>query len=247
MINDCELEVTEIIRMMDAGSTEPVLCRCNDDRLYVIKTTASVPRKQLIHELVASGLAKVIGLPIPDFAVVYIPDDIVNYLPPNLRGKLSIGYAFASLFIPDSTSISFKNAHEVIDVDKQKTIYLFDRIINNSDRNLSTMGGNVNIIYNVKKQSYYLIDHNLAFDASCTLSQFAYHVFSPSQRSWSYDMVDVLAIEDIIESLNEKCSELLLILPTEWIDELPDKDQVIQSIISILARGKDAIFRSSIT
>ncbi|RUT65400.1 hypothetical protein CKG00_02540 [Morganella morganii] len=214
MVKNCQLEVIEAIRIMEAGSTEPVLCKCDDGHLYVVKTTASVPRKQLIHELLASGLDKSIGLPTPDFFVVYIPDDLVSYLPPNLRGKLSLGYAFASLFIPDAACISFKGAHEVIDLKKQKEIYLFDRIINNSDRNLSEIGGNVNIIYNIKKQSYYLIDHNLAFDASCTLPQFECHVFSPSHRAWTYDMVDSILVEDIIEHLNEKCSELLLTIPS---------------------------------
>ncbi|UNH39944.1 HipA family kinase [Moellerella wisconsensis] len=232
---------------MESGSTEPALCKCDDGALYVIKTTASVPRKQLIHELVASSLARCIGLPIPDFAVVYISDELVEYLPPSLKGKLCAGYAFASLFIPNSTSISFNDAHKEIDLDKQKMIYLFDRVTNNSDRSLSEVDGNVNIIYNVKKQNYYLIDHNLAFDASCTPTQFAYHVYSPRHRKWSYDMVDVILIEDTIEILNEKCHEFLLTLPSEWIDELSDKDHIIQNVIGILARGKDALFRSSIT
>lgn len=247
MSNDRQLEVTEVIRIMEAGSTEPVLCKCDDNALYVIKTTASVPRKQLIHELVASSLARCIGLPIPEFAVVYISEELIDYLPPDIKGKLSSGYAFASLFIPDSTPISFTDAHKAIDLLKQKMIYLFDRVTNNSDRSLSEIDGNVNIIYDVKKQNYYLIDHNLAFDASCTLEQFEYHVYSPRHRTWSYDMIDVIWIEDIIKTLNDNCNELLLSLPSEWVDELPDKDHVIQNIIDILARGKNTLFRSSIT
>ncbi|HIC2887037.1 TPA: HipA family kinase [Morganella morganii] len=246
MNSNNHIEVTEVIRIMDAGATQPVLCRCNDGNLYVIKSTASASRKELVHEFVAASLAKYICLSIPDFAIIYIPNEIVDYLPPQLKGRLSQGYAFASYYIRDSANISFDMAHQAIDLQSQKKIYLFDRVINNSDRTLSDMGGNVNIIYNVKEQRYYLIDHNLAFDPNCQDADFNYHVYSPRHRSWEYDMVDATSNEDLLNSVNSVCPGIVAGLPDEWLGDDQTKQHVIDNILSILARGRNDSFRRAI-
>lgn len=246
MQNDNELEVIEAIRFMDAGSTKPILCRCNDNELYVIKSTATTSRKELIHEFIASTIAKRIHLPIPNFAITYVPHDIVDYLPPHFNRGLSHGYAFASRYISDSANISFSMAHQMIDVQKQKEIYLFDRIVNNSDRTLSPLGGNVNIIYNIKKQSYYLIDHNLAFASNVVEGEFEYHVFSPKHRDWVYDMFDAISIEDIANVINDICPDILSQLPDDWTGDELNKNEIFANILSTVARGNDESFRSSI-
>ncbi|MGJ0579308.1 HipA family kinase [Xenorhabdus bovienii] len=246
MSADDELHVIELVRKMDEGSTQPFLCRCNDDQLYVVKSTASMPRIELIHEITASILAQSIDLPIPDFKIVYVSDDFVEYLPTLYKGGISSGYAYASKFIEDSATINFGLAHEAIDIQKQKLIYLFDRLVNNSDRNLSKQGGNVNIIYNYKKQRYYLIDHNLAFDSECTLSQFDYHVFSPRHRDWVFDMLDCENVVDIVSTLKKKLTESISSLPSDWANELPDKDAALNNITSLIDRGFNQEFRSTI-
>ncbi|OTA16048.1 hypothetical protein Xbed_03520 [Xenorhabdus beddingii] len=241
-----ELYVVELVRKMEEGSTQPFLCRCNDDQLYVVKSTASMPRVELIHEFMASILAQSIKLPIPDFKIVYISDDFVEYLPPTYKGGINPGYAYASKFIEDSATINFGLAHDAIDEQEQKLIYFFDRLINNSDRNLSKQGGNVNIIYNYKKQRYYLIDHNLAFDPKCTLLQFEYHVFSPCHRNWIFDMLDREEVVDTVSILKDKITESIPSLPDEWINELPDKDAVLNNITLLVDRGFNQKFRSTI-
>ncbi|QPE18754.1 hypothetical protein IMQ36_06480 [Providencia rettgeri] len=246
MQNNNRLEVTGTIRQMDAGSTNPILCSCDDGNIYVVKSNASVPRRELIHEYVASVLAKKINLPIPDFAIVYVPNEIVDFLPPDLRGKLSCGYAFASRYIEDSASITFTLAHQLIDIQKQKEIYLFDRLINNSDRSLTKLGGNVNIIYNIKKQSYYLIDHNLAFDPYCDISMFDFHVFSPKNRSWQYDMFDSISNEELIECINSSCDDALAEIPSEWVDDGLSKNNIYNNILHTVARGRSGEFLGTI-
>ncbi|MFD0706847.1 MULTISPECIES: HipA family kinase [Photorhabdus] len=64
----------------------------------------------------------------------------------------------------------------------------------------------------------YLIDHNLAFDPQCDISEFDLHVFSPRHRDWVYDL----------------------------LDDLPEKDAVLNSVTSLLNRGSDQNFRSTI-
>lgn len=45
--------VIEIIRRINEGSTQPFLCKCDDGKLYVLKSKPSMPPKNLVAEFVA--------------------------------------------------------------------------------------------------------------------------------------------------------------------------------------------------
>ncbi|MBD1226703.1 HipA family kinase [Xenorhabdus griffiniae] len=213
MLSDV-INVVEIIRKMSDGSTEPYLCKCDDGGLYVVKSQPKMPKLQLIHELIASYLAKSINLPLPDIKVVYISRELLAFMP-CLTGELSEGHAFVTKYIPDSACITYHQAHTKIEKSYQKLIYFFDRLINNSDRNLTAKGGNVNIIYNYKTNRYYLIDHNLAFMSPCESNEFDYHVFSPINRDWDFDRVDKYELDDVVENILYSFSYSIIKIPSE--------------------------------
>ncbi|MDC9580821.1 hypothetical protein PSI15_04415 [Xenorhabdus sp. PR6a] len=243
MISDV-INVVEIIRKMSDGSTEPYLCKCDDGYLYVVKSQPKMPKLQLIHELMASYLAKSINLPMPEIKVVYVSRELLAFMP-CLIGELSEGHAFATKYIPDSAGITYHQAHTKIEKSYQKLIYFFDRLINNSDRNLTEKGGNVNIIYNYKTNGYYLIDHNLAFMSSCELNEFDYHIFSPINRSWYFDRVDKCELDNVVENILYCFNNSIVKIPSEWYEDL-DYQFIINNINKILNRGYSEEFRSSI-
>ncbi|MDH8431332.1 hypothetical protein QIG28_27360, partial [Klebsiella pneumoniae] len=67
----------------------------------------------------------------------------------------------------------------IIPIEQQKLIYVFDKWVLNADRTLTDKGGNVNIIYDVGNDKYYLIDHNLSFDQNAEPDDFLVHVYGP--------------------------------------------------------------------
>ncbi|AYA41339.1 hypothetical protein HZS38_13285 [Xenorhabdus nematophila] len=122
MISDM-INVIEIIRKMSSGSTEPYLCKCDDGHLYVVKSQPKMLKLQLIHELMASYLAKNIDLPMSEIKVVYISGELLTFMS-CLKGELSEGNAFATKYISDSASITYHQAHTKIDNRHQKLIYI---------------------------------------------------------------------------------------------------------------------------
>ncbi|WP_227542068.1 HipA family kinase [Klebsiella pneumoniae] len=62
-----------------------------------MKSKPSMPPKNLVAEFVA-GWASDIGLPIPDFKVVFVPEELIEYTP-ELKREISTGHAFASQYI----------------------------------------------------------------------------------------------------------------------------------------------------
>ena len=98
----------------------------------------------------------------------------------------------------------------------KREMALFDWWILNGDRTLSESGGNPNILWAAPDLGPYVIDHNLAFDESVTLSSLERdHIFGSSLR----EIVDT-------ERLRHAFAERLNVCLTHWEDiwrEVPDR------------------------
>jgi len=240
------LRVTEIIRRIPDCATEPFLCKCDDGELYVVEGMPSVPRVQLIAEWVSAHIGLELGLSLPEFGMAYVDRSLTQYVP-EWRNALNEGYAFATKFIPGVSPITFIQAHSNVEEQEQKKIYLFDRWINNSDRTLSPHSGNVNIIFDYRNNSYYLIDHNLAFDQDDDDEAFDYHVYAPRHRKWCFDIVDKPQSED--ELIRTKAILPLCVerIHDEWLPETQEgRDECFARIEKLLNRNTTDLFWSKI-
>ncbi|WP_255478908.1 HipA family kinase [Pantoea sp. ME81] len=238
-----KISVVEFIRRIKEGSTKPILCRCDDGKKYIVKSMPLMPPKHLLAEFISACLASDLGLPLPDFNVVYIPEELLEFSP-ELKDEIKSGYAFATLYIENAVSLTFAQSRNerVIPVDEQKRIYLFDRWVMNGDRSLTAKGGNVNMLYDVQHDRYYLIDHNLAFDQNADAGDFDYHVYSHKSREWAFDMVDRVVQKEKL--LNAYCR-----MPHFWEDVPEDwcvDQDFINSIETTLTRAETDEFWSSI-
>ncbi|MBH0124911.1 HipA family kinase [Enterobacter sp. ESY66] len=240
------LRVTEIVRRITDCATEPFLCKCDDGELYVVKGMPSVPRVQLIAEWVSAHIGSELGLSLPDFGMAYVDKALTQYVP-EWRNALNEGFAFATKFIPGVAPITFTQAHTSINEQEQKKIYLFDRWINNSDRTLSPQGGNVNIIFDYRNDSYYLIDHNLAFDQNDDDTSFDYHVYAPRHRKWWFDIVDRPQSEDELTRTKAVYPLCIGHIPDEWLPETEqEREQCFTRIEELLNRNETEEFWSTI-
>lgn len=212
--------VVEIIRPMNEGSTRPYLCKCDDGFMYVLKSKPSMTQKNLLSELISGCLAKSIGLPLPEFKIVFVPEELVEFTP-DLQRDISTGHAFASQYIEGAVALTFTQSRNetIIPIEQQKLIYLLDNVILNGDRTLTEKGGNVNILYDVSHDKYYLIDHNLSFDQDVQPDDFLWHVYSPRSRKWVYDMIDRVIYRQKVLDCTKKLPEIMGLIPTDWIVE----------------------------
>lgn len=240
------LQVIEIIKRIPDCATQPFLCKCEDGELYVVKGMPCVPKRQLIAEWVSACLAKEMKLSIPEFRIVYVDKSLTEFVP-EWRDELYEGYAFATKFISGVSPITFTQAHSHVDINTQKKIYLFDRLVNNSDRTLSPKGGNVNIIFDYQNNRHYLIDHNLAFDHHEAEDEFDYHVYSNRHRTWILDLLDRISIGDEVNQVKEILPQAFKDMPNEWcLDDPVENNDFLIFVEETLQRGCNEDFWSTI-
>ncbi|EMO5719499.1 TPA: hypothetical protein I3599_000674 [Enterobacter cloacae] len=226
--------VVEVIRRINEGSTKPFLCKCDDGRLYVLKSKPSMPPKNLLAEFISACLANDVGLPLPDFKIVYVPEELVEYSP-ELQRDICSGHAFASLYIDGAVALTFTQSRNnaIIPLEQQKLIYVFDRWILNADRTLTSQGGNVNILYDVGNDKYYLIDHNLSFDENAGPDDFTVHVYGPGNRAWELDLVDRIEYRQKVADSLAKLPAIFDDIPEEWIVD----DEFLPFVSNTLDKG----------
>ncbi len=239
------LQVIAYTRRMNDGMTKPFLCTCQDGLAYIVKGRPKLRPKELVAEFIAAHLAKQIGLPCPDFCIVDVDCGLIEFMP-DLRGELLPGPAFATRFIENASIINIQQARSAVTIQEQKKIFFFDRWINNADRSLTDIGGNVNIIYDAFNNRYYLIDHNLAFAQDTRSHEYDVHVYSPNGRPWVFDMLDEPELMDLandaISSVEEKFNQL----PDEWFSTDEERRLMLNEIMNCLNRVYDREFWSNI-
>lgn len=179
----------KIIKEIQTSGSAPLLILGNDARLYYAKTTTTtVPRVELINEIVCGYLAQCWGLQVPPICLVDIPTSVVqNYVHEN--GKLSSRYdnvTFDDNPFFGSQQISAieldRYFHGLQNISEYKLfnnpldlikIGVFDIWIGNKDRKPE----NPNILLDVDgKFTFRPIDHTAAF-AHCTNYQQVNDIF----------------------------------------------------------------------
>lgn len=169
------LQIVEILHRSEQGVTRPFLCRCEDDRLYYVKGRGAGPRS-LLCEWLGGHLARAFGLPLPEFAIVQASQDLIDLFPEG--SDLGVGPAFASLQIRDPQWFTVAHVSDV-PVALQRDVLVFDWWVRNSDRTLTVLGGNPNLLWDTADNKLVVIDHNAAFDRDFDAAQFVQtHVFS---------------------------------------------------------------------
>lgn len=196
-------------------------------------------------EFISAHLARQMGLPCPDFCIVDVGEEIIEFMP-DLRGELSPGPAFATRFIENASIINIQQARNSVNLQEQKKIFFFDRWINNSDRSLTDIGGNVNIIFDAINNRYYLIDHNLAFAHDTTDDEYDVHVYSRNGRSWVYDILDGPELTDLANNAIGTLEQAFNQLPEEWFSSDDEREHMLSNITTCLSRVRSDKFWSCI-
>lgn len=181
------LQVTEIVRRLDQGMTRPFLVRAEDDALYVAKGREATQRG-LIAEWICAHLAKELGLAIPEFSLLEVPQELAEAL--GVEGNaLGAGLVFGSRQEAGVQEFAVTQLKR-IDADERRRLLAFDWWVENADRSLTPHGGNPNLLWRAAENRLLVIDHNLAFDAEFDEAAFfATHVFRDDADALFGDLV----------------------------------------------------------
>jgi len=175
--------VSEIVRRSEQGVTNPFLCRSNDGTSWFVKGLLSAGAEALRAEWIAGCLAQRMGLPMPEFAIMEISDDLIQSSVIDGVQDLAGGVAFGSRTIVGAQELTFTRAREV-PASLQAEILLFDWWIRNDDRVLGPSGGNPNVLFS--GDEIWVIDHHNGFSKTFDVSRFGKdHVFRDASAIWT--------------------------------------------------------------
>jgi hypothetical protein len=214
-MSDCVTAV-EIVRQSHQGiSIKPFIMRADDGETYFVKGLSKAGGPALISEALSAELGKLLGLPIPSWKKMLVPQDLVDFsVIPNVR-DLEGGMAFASLAV--ESAVDFNISHlRSMPRDLMRLVLLFDLWVQNGDRILGAMGGNVNLLID-SRGDLAVIDHNLAFHRGFELEEFlSGHVF----RECRADFRDYVVRQEYTEMLDAalaKWGSIIPLLVDDWL------------------------------
>lgn len=236
----------EIIRRSQQGiSVQPFLVRADDNQMYFVKGLSRALGQGLASEAIAAELGAGIGLPIPPWRIMDIPQALIDFSLIDGVRDLGGGPAFASLQIENASDLMMANLRS-LPVELQRKVLLFDWWILNGDRGLGEKGGNVNLILDPKGDMI-VIDHNVAFDLELSIDEFrTYHVFRDQLGSFDGNLLARLDYSPLLDAAIGDWERIISLLPDEWLcrDHDPDDEYepTLQQRLQILERFKDESF-----
>ncbi|NIE73032.1 hypothetical protein F3J45_00940 [Pantoea sp. Ap-967] len=217
------ITAVEIIRQSHQGiSIKPFIVRGDDGASYFVKGLEKAGGPALISEVIGAELGKRMGLPIPDWKLMHVPNELISFSAiPNVT-DLGGGLAFASRAVENASDFSVSNINHT-PIDLRRRVLLFDLWVRNGDRCLSERGGNVNLILD-GSGSLTVIDHNMAFDrAFCCNDFMETHVFRDC-RSFFRDLVVRQEHMEILSDAVKNWGTITSLLPDDWL--FRDRDQI---------------------
>ncbi len=229
------LEIMEIHDrcLENRGMLQPFICTASDGKQYYCKgSNAQV--KGLLNEWICSHLARSLELPIPEAQVLTLGSDLKRLLPPDWQRDLEFNCLFGLQAVSGSDTLSYSRVTDVPDP-LQKKLLVFDAWVRNADRCLTSFGGNVNLLLDLKQNQLWVIDHNLAFDADFSRQDFLeLHVFSGLLKARKLDMIDLVNFSKAFSQARESLEKDLPEVPDEWLNADPDASAKIQEKMDVL-------------
>ena len=149
---------TRYVTPLREGGSMPAVVEADDDGLYVLKFRgAGQGPKALVAEVIAGGLARTLGLPMPDLALMDLDAELARTEgDPEIQDliKASAGLNLAMDYLPGA--VNFDPVAEQPGADLASRIVWFDAFISNVDRTAR----NTNLL--MWHRRLYLIDHGAA-------------------------------------------------------------------------------------
>ena len=154
------MTATRYVAPLREGGSLPGLMEADDDGLYVTKfRAAGQGERALVAEVVAGELARAIGLPVPELAIVEVAPALGLAEPDPEIQDLIVGSPGENLgmdFLPGALPMAVPS-DPAVDADLAADVVWFDALVTNVDRTPR----NPNLL--VWHGRLYLIDHGASF------------------------------------------------------------------------------------
>lgn len=225
------VSITSVLARNETGITRPFFCRCSDGFDYFVKGRyAGI--EALCNELIAGQIASFLHLPIPEFRIVELPLELLEYsLFENIE-DIGSNPAWGLREIPQAEV--FSELH-LADADEEMCIkvLLFDWFVENSDRGASRG----NLLWSTLTHSLHVIDHNLAFDKTFDKEVFWKEHLLRDFRDRAFNDSHKKQLKNLLEQCILNVEGYFSNIPVEWSEaDCFDFSAYKNRVMSILNR-----------
>lgn len=241
------MHIVEIVRRcsFEQGFLQPFLCLADDGNYYFAKGSNSTVMG-LVTEWCSAKLAQSFGLPTPEPHILYLDPALKGISEESWQADLELEHLFASRSVQPCETLTLSDLH-LIPIGLQRDVFVFDYWINNSDRNIGEVAGNVNLLMESASQQLQVIDFNLAFSDDFSLEEMERHVFRHAITQKPIDLDCKARYLSKIDLVREEFDSIASQIPEEWAEfsesanttlmhirntlDLADKDEFWSKII----------------
>lgn len=210
-----ELEAVEILRRSEQGVCRPFLVRDRQGDIYVVKGVGGPGKAALISELLCVELGLRLGLPLPRYGIMHVPQGLIDFTTIDGAHELEGGPAFASRLVDNATTLLYPQIDQIPPALQQRVL-VFDKWVRNGDRRLTDKGGNVNLLL-CPAGRLVVIDHNVAFDMPASDAGILIeHVFSGQKNSLD-DLMVRAEHHAALDTALADWDTITALLPDEWV------------------------------
>lgn len=229
--------IDEVLGRAHQGVTEPFICQGDDGAVYYVKGSGAGRRSQ-ICEWVAAQLATAFGLPVADYALAEVPAELIELRVRSDIGQLGAGTVFASRQLPHVQELSV-TTRNLVPAELATDVLVFDWWLRNEDRHLTELGGNPNLLWDIRSNELAVIDHNQAFDAGFDPARFLQsHVFSAYWNRVFSDHLERCRYAERMEAALSGLEDIRVNIPGSWwfVDAGVPADITWDEIVACLER-----------
>jgi hypothetical protein len=225
------IRLTRYVTPLREGGSLPALMEAEDDGLYVVKFRgAGQGPKALVAELVCGELARRLGLPVPEIALVSL-DPLLGLAEPDPEIQelieASAGLNLGIDFLPGALTYDPAADGFAVDPGVAAAVVWFDALVSNVDRTPR----NPNLL--VWHERLWLIDHGAALHVHHATPSFAGRASRPFAAIRDHVLLaaagSVAAADARLAPLlldGDLLSEVLALVPSEWLGDAPRSEYV---------------------
>jgi hypothetical protein len=223
------LDCCEILQAMRHGAMQPVLCRAEDELRYVVKPFCSGGNWPLAMEWAGARLGRSLGLPVPNYRVVDIGEELAEAWNASHIRQIEAGPGFGSQMIDNAIEPTESLLAEM-DPALARRLLAFDWWMQNRDRTIK----NPNLLWSAAARAFHVIDHDQAGQPDGVDLFWSLHVCASRKAGEAVWLPADLRAE-FRDALSRLGPSLSAELPSAWTSRGEDVD----SFLARLARTLD--------
>jgi len=241
------MHIVEIVRRcsLEQGFLEPFLCLAEDGSYYFAKGSNSTA-KGLVTEWCSAKLARSFGLPTPEPQILYLDPALKEITDPAWQSDLEFEYLFGSRSVQPCETLTLSDLNLIPGL-LQRDIFVFDYWINNSDRNIGEIAGNVNLLLESTSQQLQVIDFNLAFSDDFSIEEMESHVFRHAITKNPIDLACKAHYLSKMDLLRQEIDTIASLIPLEWFESSDLASTTLEHIRKTLDLAETDEFWGEIT